>query len=183
VIISMGWRRILGSDFFKLLENRLVINVHPAILPQYKGYHTEPYVIINEEHEHGITAHYLTPELDDGKIIHQLRFPISRFSTTASIKMQAHELMPQFLNELMSLIHRDLLTGTEQDPSLTKIVAPKRSPEDSEIDPTQPLIALYNSIRACDSKRYPAFFYLDGQKVFISLARAANTEREHPLEL
>lgn len=183
IVISMGWRRILGAEWFNTLQGRLLINIHPAILPQYKGYHTEPYVIINGEQEHGITAHHLTPELDDGKIIHQLRFPLSNFSTTASIKKQAYDLMPDFIGELMSLIHNGQIEGIAQDASLTKVTAPRRSPEDSQVDPEQPLADLYNRIRACDAGHYPAFFYMEGQKVFISMKRAADAQREHPLDL
>lgn len=183
VIISIGWRRILGESLLNLLESRLVINIHPAILPQYKGYHTEPYVIINGEREHGITAHRLTKRLDDGDIFHQVKFPISNFSTTASIKKQTNDLMPEFVLELISLIRIGKIRGVPQDHALTKVVAPKRCPEDSRIDPEKSLSELYNSIRACDSKKYPAYFYLDGQKVFISMWRAEDTPREHELEL
>lgn len=183
VVISMGWRRILGEKLLTQLQESLLINIHPAILPQYKGYHSEPYVIINAEKEHGITAHRLTPGLDEGGIIHQKRFPISNFSTTASIKMQAYDCMPEFVEELLSIIGRNQFEEVPQDAALTKIVAPKRCPGDSEIDPSKPLIELYNMIRACDDKSYPAFFYLDGQKVFISIRRANDAPREHYLEL
>jgi methionyl-tRNA formyltransferase len=183
VIISMGWRRILSESLLNLLGSRLVINIHPAILPQYKGYHTEPYVIINGEREHGITAHRLTKGLDDGDVFHQVKFPISNFSTTASIKKQANDLMPVFVLELISLIRIGKIRGIPQDPALTKVVAPKRCPEDSRIDPGKPLNELYNSIRACDAKNYPAYFYLDGQKVFISMWRDQDAPREHELEL
>lgn len=183
VIISMGWRRILGESILNLLESHLVINIHPAILPQYKGYHTEPYVIMNGEREHGITAHRLTKGLDDGDVLHQVKFPISSFSTTASIKKQATDLMPVFVLELISLIRVGKVRGLPQDSALTKVVAPKRCPEDSRIDPEKSLNELYNSIRACDSKKYPAYFYLDGQKVFISIWRAEDAPREHELEL
>lgn len=183
VIISMGWRRILGESLLNLLEGRLLLNIHPAILPQYKGYHTEPYVIINGEKEHGITAHRLTKGLDDGDIYHQVKFPISNFSTTASIKKQAHDLMPEFVRDLISIVRVGNPNAVPQDAALTKVVAPKRSPEDSQIDPAQPLTELYNLVRACDSEKYPAYFYLDGQKVFISMWRADDAPREHDFEL
>lgn len=183
VIISMGWRRILGENLLNLLGGRLLLNIHPAILPQYKGYHTEPYVIINGEKEHGITAHTLTKGLDDGDIFHQVKFPISSFSTTASIKKQAHDLMPEFVRDLISIVRAGDAHAVPQDAALTKVVAPKRSPDDSQIDPGKPLTELYNLVRACDSKKYPAYFYLDGQKVFISMWRADDAPREHEFEL
>lgn len=183
VVILMGWRRIFEVDWFNDLRGRLLINVHPAILPDYKGYHTEPYIIINGEEEHGITAHHLTLGVDGGEIIHQVRFPISNFSTTASIKIQAKELMPRFLDELMFLILNDSITGTPQEPKSTKVIAPKRIQQDSEIDPKKTLVELYNFIRACDAENYPAFFYVGDQKVFISMWRAKDALREHFLDL
>ncbi|NYH10303.1 methionyl-tRNA formyltransferase [Pseudomonas moraviensis] len=183
VIISMGWRRVLGERVLDAFTDTLFINIHPAILPQYKGYHTEPYVIINGEVEHGITAHRLTKGLDEGGIFHQVRFPISKFSTTASIKKQAYDLMPEFVRELRSLLSEGRLLESAQDASLTKVVAPKRNASDSEINPEKTLSELFNQIRACDSRQYPAFFYVDGQKVFISMWRADDAQREHELEL
>lgn len=183
VVISMGWRRIFGATLLSQLQDRLLINIHPAILPQYKGYHTEPYVIINAEKEHGITAHRLTQGLDDGDILHQLKFSISKFSTTASIKAQAHDRMPEFIGELLPLIVTGRVQEIPQDASLTKVVAPKRSPADSEVDPNVSLSDLYNIVRACDYENYPAFFYVDGQKIFISMRRADDSPREHDLEL
>ena len=55
----------------------------------------------------------------------------------------------------------------------------KRIPEDSEIDPKQRLIDLYDSIRSSDPDEYPAFFYLDGQKVCVKFWRPNKPLDEH----
>lgn len=183
VIISMGWRRVLGTLLLERLGKRMFLNIHPAILPEYKGYHTEPYVIMNDEKEHGITAHYVEEGLDSGDIFYQIRFPISKFSTTNSIKAQVRERMPLFLRKLLSSIGSGKNHRVVQDECLNKVIAPKRRVEDSEIDPNKTLGELYNAIRACDAKHYPAFFYVNGERVFISIWRDENARREHDLEI
>ena len=183
VIISMGWRRILGKSLLDRLGGRMFLNIHPAILPEYKGYHTEPYVIMNDEKEHGITAHYLEEGLDSGDIFYQVKFPISRYSTTNSIKAQVRERMPMFIRELLANIRSGKSSRVVQDEYLNKVIAPKRRPEDSEVDPEKTLSELYNTIRACDAKQYPAFFYVNGERVFISIWRDENAYREHDLEI
>jgi methionyl-tRNA formyltransferase len=166
VIISTGWRKILKPPFFNSFKNIKIINVHPAILPDYKGYHTEPYVIMNNEKEHGITAHFLTEELDAGDIILQMRFPINEFSTVKSIKMEIAKIAPAFFERLFQLIDLKEIASVKQV-GVTKIIAPKRIPEDSKIDPRQTLEELYHSIRACDADDYPAYFYYNNEKIFI----------------
>lgn len=166
VIISIGWRRILRSEFFDSFKNIKLINVHPAILPDYKGYHTEPYVIINNEKEHGITAHFLTQELDAGDIILQMRFPINEFSTVKSIKKEIEYVAPVFFDRLFQFIEMKEVPSLKQS-GATKIIAPKRTPEDSEINSKETLEQLYHAIRACDPDDYPAYFYYNKEKIYI----------------
>lgn len=168
VIISTGWRRILKSQFFNSFKNIKIINVHPAILPDYKGYHTEPYVIINNEKEHGITAHFLTEELDAGDIILQMRFQINGFSTVKSIKKDIEKIAPAFFERLFQLIELKEIPSIKQV-GPTKIIAPKRTPEDSKINSQEALEQLYHTIRACDPDDYPAYFYYNNEKIFIRL--------------
>ncbi len=181
VLLSLGWRRILKKSILESVQQ--CINIHPAILPYYRGYHTEPYVIINNEREHGITAHVLTPELDAGPIIMQKRFAINEFSTVKSIKQSVVELMPSFLYELFGILEVDKITYSENDPSKTKIVAPKRKPSDSEINPARPLVELYHYIRACDPEKFPAHFYFNGTKILIKMWRERLTKTPDDYEL
>lgn len=177
VIISIGWRRILEKDFFDKFENKLLVNIHPAILPQYKGFHSEPYVIFNNEKYHGITAHVLTSELDAGHIILQEVFEITKFSTVKSIKYEVEMRIPSFLEKLVTKINSDEIEFQTQKGE-TKIIAPKRKPEDSEINSHESLDSLFDIIRAFDPDKYPAYFFVNGEKVFIRLW----TERENKVK-
>ena len=180
-IISMGWRKILNHSFFNLFKNINLINIHPAILPDYKGYHTEPYIIMNNEKEHGITAHLLSEELDAGDIILQERFPINEFSTVKSIKKEVENIMPLFFERLLGLLNSDTLHAVPQVGE-TKVVAPKRKAEDSEINTHESIDKLYHSIRACDPDFYPAFFYHNGEKIYIKVW-SNRSSKENVLEI
>lgn len=179
-IISMGWRKILKQPFFDIFHNKNLINIHPAILPDYKGYHTEPYIIMNNEREHGITAHVLVGELDAGDIILQERFPINEFSTVKSIKKEVENIMPSFFERLLQLLSVETLPVVPQIGE-TKVVAPKRNAEDSLVDKHESIERLYHSIRACDPELYPAFFYHNGEKIYIKLW--SNRSKENALEI
>jgi methionyl-tRNA formyltransferase len=105
VLISFGWRRIITNN---MLNNRkLNINVHPATLPEYKGYHPVPYVLLNNEKEHGITAHIITDELDAGDIVHMEKFNINKFSTLRSLQSKVNDIMPNFIHQLLTKLNAD----------------------------------------------------------------------------
>jgi len=66
IIFSVGYMRVIEKS---IIENFDVINLHPSILPNYKGLMTQKRMLINNEKYYGFTIHRVSPELDDGKII------------------------------------------------------------------------------------------------------------------
>ena len=66
VIFSVGYMKVIEKC---IIENFDVINLHPSILPTYKGLMTQKRMLINNEKYYGFTIHKVSPELDDGKII------------------------------------------------------------------------------------------------------------------
>ena len=66
VIFSVGYMKVIEKS---IIENFDVINLHPSILPNYKGLMTQKRMLINNEKYYGFTIHKVSPELDDGKII------------------------------------------------------------------------------------------------------------------
>ena len=76
-----------------------IINIHPSLLPKYKGLNTHKRVLKNNEKYTGCTVHFVTPELDSGKIISQKRILIDRNETEKSLKkkilQQEHKLYSQ----------------------------------------------------------------------------------------
>lgn len=168
ILITLGWRRIISNDIIGLAKH--TVNVHPAILPEYKGYHPVPHVLINNESQHGITAHVITDELDAGGIVHIETFEISKFSTLNEIQDRVNSIMPDFLIKLFEKIFQGELILLPNDDSKTKIIAGKRVPEDSEIPLEMPIGQAYDYIRACDESRFPAFIMIEGKKVLIKIS-------------
>ncbi len=75
LVVLAGFMRILTSEFVTHYQNRL-INIHPSLLPEFKGLHTHERALAAGVKEHGATVHFVTAELDAGPVILQARVPI-----------------------------------------------------------------------------------------------------------
>jgi methionyl-tRNA formyltransferase len=180
-LITLGWRRLIDVNHFSNMEN--LINVHPALLPEYKGYHPVPYVLLNREKFHGITAHRITNQMDAGEIILRKEFSINHFSTVLSLQSIVNKEIHEFLNDLLKLIRagiKELLPNHEDQ---TKILAPKRKPEDSEVGLTETVEEMFYKVKASDPNRFPAFFIIHGEKVNIRLYRDINADRQSEFDI
>lgn len=74
-VVLAGFMRILTPEFVDEFAGKLV-NIHPSLLPKYKGLHTHQRAIDNGDKEHGVSVHFVTPELDGGPVIIQSRVPV-----------------------------------------------------------------------------------------------------------
>lgn len=179
ILLSCGFPYILTGD--SLATARHAINVHPTLLPKYRGYRSGPYVILNGEKESGVTVHRLTVEMDKGPILAQRGFVLSSFDTTKSVYRKCRELEPELVLETIRQLKSGECRETPQDERRATTYTRIRTPDDSEINPEKSLKDLYNEIRACDPDDYPAFFYVDGQKVCIKLWRPAKPRAEEDM--
>ena len=88
----------LSSNFIKSFGYK-IINIHPSLLPKYKGLNTHERVLKNKEKYSGCTVHFVTPQLDSGKIILQKKVLINKNETEKSLQrkilIQEHKLYPQ----------------------------------------------------------------------------------------
>lgn len=94
IIVMAGFMRILGGDFVRRFEGRM-INIHPSLLPKYRGLNTHQRALDAGDAEHGASVHFVTEELDGGPVIVQGRFsvrPEDDASTLADRVMQEVEL-------------------------------------------------------------------------------------------
>lgn len=74
-IVLAGFMRILTPAFVNHYAGKL-LNIHPSLLPKYKGLHTHQRAIDNGDKEHGVSVHFVTPELDGGPVIIQSKVPV-----------------------------------------------------------------------------------------------------------
>lgn len=91
LIILAGFMRILGETFVKHYSNKL-INIHPSLLPLYKGLHTHKRALKDKQTEHGASVHFVIPELDAGEIILQGVVPVKMNDTEESLASRVHKI-------------------------------------------------------------------------------------------
>lgn len=84
VICLAGFMRVLTASFVDRWEGR-VLNVHPSLLPRHRGLDTYARALAAGDSEYGATVHVVTPELDDGPILGQVRLPIEEGDTAEAM--------------------------------------------------------------------------------------------------
>ena len=106
LICLAGFMKILSKDFIKSFKGK-ILNIHPSLLPKYKGLNTHQRTITNREKYSGCTVHFVNSRLDSGKIILQKKVRISKFDTAKSlakkILIQEHQLYPKAIKKLFNL--------------------------------------------------------------------------------
>jgi len=91
LVVLAGFMRILSDEFVEHYMGRL-INIHPSLLPKYQGLNTHQRVLEAGETEHGVTVHYVIPELDSGPVILQASIPVLESDDAKSLKTRIHQV-------------------------------------------------------------------------------------------
>ena len=103
VVVLAGFMRILTPAFVQHFEGKL-INIHPSLLPLYKGLHTHQRVLATGDKYHGCSVHFVNAELDGGAVIAQAVIPVamnqSEQSLIESVHKLEHVIYPLVLNWL-----------------------------------------------------------------------------------
>ena len=101
MIVMAGWMRIVSKKFCDEFAGR-IINLHPSLLPKYKGLHAVEQAMKAGEDETGCTVHFVNEYLDSGSIIKQQTVPILPGDTveslTRAIQQAEHSLLPSVIN-------------------------------------------------------------------------------------
>ena len=106
MICLAGFMKILSKNFIKKFEGK-ILNIHPSLLPRYKGLNTHQKAIDNKEKYSGCTVHFVTSKLDSGKIILQKKVKVLKNDTVRSlgkkILTQEHKLYPKAILKIFNL--------------------------------------------------------------------------------
>ena len=104
-ICLAGFMKILSKSFIKKFKGKIV-NIHPSLLPKYKGLNTHKKVLENKEKFTGCTVHYVNSKLDSGKIILQRKVKIKKTDSiktlSAKVLSQEHKLYPAAINKIFN---------------------------------------------------------------------------------
>lgn len=93
-IVLAGFMRILSEPFIQHFSGR-IINIHPSLLPKYKGLNTHSRVLDNQDTQHGCSVHRVTSSLDDGPLLSQAYFDVPQNTTEADLTQAVHKLEHQ----------------------------------------------------------------------------------------
>ena len=106
LICLAGFMKILSSDFIKKFEGK-ILNIHPSLLPKFKGLNTHQRVIDKKEKYSGCTVHYVNSKLDSGKIILQAKVRVGKNDTATSLAKKVlkeeHKLYPKSILKIFNL--------------------------------------------------------------------------------
>jgi phosphoribosylglycinamide formyltransferase-1 len=104
-ICLAGFMKILSKEFIKKFDKK-IINIHPSLLPKYKGLNTHSRAIKNKDKFAGCTVHYVTEKLDSGKIIMQKKIKITAtdnfITLSKKILKQEHKLYPAAIMKIFN---------------------------------------------------------------------------------
>ena len=104
-ICLAGFMKILSKNFIRKFKGKIV-NIHPSLLPKYKGLNTHKRALKNKEKFAGCTVHYVTNKLDSGKIILQKKVKIKKNDTVNSLKKKVlkkeHQIYPSAIRKIFS---------------------------------------------------------------------------------
>jgi len=105
LICLAGFMKIISRDFITSFKGK-ILNIHPSLLPKYKGLNTHQRAISNNEKYSGCTVHVVNSRLDSGKIILQKKVKISKTDTAKSLAkkvlIQEHKLYPKAIRKVFS---------------------------------------------------------------------------------
>ena len=102
-IVLAGWMRVISPKLINAFPNK-IINLHPSLLPKYKGLHAIERALESGDNMTGVTVHYVNEELDGGEIIMQEEVPIlpkdDIKSLTKAIQRKEYYILPKPINSL-----------------------------------------------------------------------------------
>ena len=90
LVVLAGFMRILTADFVKHYHGRM-LNIHPSLLPKYQGLNTHQRVLEAGDNIHGVSVHFVTPELDGGPVILQAEVPVHPDDTAEDLAQRVHQ--------------------------------------------------------------------------------------------
>ncbi|GAA0852474.1 phosphoribosylglycinamide formyltransferase [Aliiglaciecola litoralis] len=125
LVVLAGFMRILTTEFVTAFEGRM-LNIHPSLLPKYKGLNTHQKAIDAGDEEHGASVHFVTPELDGGPVVVQSKVPIFEGDTASElaqrVQQQERNIYPLVVDwfskkRLLMINNKAVLDGKELPPS------------------------------------------------------------------
>ena len=170
---NLALELILVNSYSMLIRNDILgipgfnaINIHGALLPQYRGANPTQWALLNNETETGVTMHYMTEEFDAGDIIATRRVPIMFEDTWLDIGERQDEATEDMLALEIPKVLSRTNSRRPQDQSMARHYR-RRHPSDGLIEWDRSVLYIYNLVRALVSPHPGAFYRQDGRKIVL----------------
>lgn len=177
IIKSLSPDLIIVSSFNQIMPRAIillprfgVVNVHPSLLPKYRGATPTVWTLLNGEKETGVTIHYIEDErIDSGSIITQSRLQIEPADTDGTLRFRLAVLSESTLTEALKLVLQNDKSKFLPQNESEATYYPKRTLKDAEINPDRPFNEILNKIRAMFP--YPcAYLKYNGREYIVKSA-------------
>ena len=110
LVVMAGWMRIVGEEIINRFENRL-INIHPSLLPSFKGVDAIQQAIDNRVTITGCTVHYVQKEVDSGSIIIQAAVPVKEDDSKKALKLRIQKMEHIILPLAIAKVAKNIRTN------------------------------------------------------------------------
>lgn len=168
------YRYLLPANVFN--SSRLgAINLHPSLLPAYRGRAPVNWAILEGEKLLGLTAHFIDAGMDSGDIIAQVSYELARDEDVGDALKKLYPLYEQITENVLSAFRTGLVNRVSQDEGKA-FSRPARGPSDGLIDWRQGGQQVCNLIRAVAAPYPGAYTYLDGSKIRVWRAELVGRE-------
>ncbi len=156
LIVSAHLRRILREEIFTLAAKG-AINIHPSLLPKYRGLSPQHQAILHGDSESGVTVHFIEAGVDTGDIILQKKFAIGTEDYILHVQARMLAIYKTIVVEALELLESDSFRAMKQDHEQVSYFGPLKK-ADREIDLSRSSKEIYDLIRAV-SLPYKGAFY------------------------
>jgi methionyl-tRNA formyltransferase len=179
-IIDLSPDLIVVSGFDQIIPNQIftipslgVLNIHPSLLPKYRGADPIIQVLLNGESETGVTVYFIESELiDSGKIVLQEKLEIDSTDTGGSLRKKLDQLSEKVLKDALALVlERDKDSLTAQDEESMSYF-PKLKSKNLEITLNQPMQKILNKVRALNPYPLARFTFKGVNYVVLEAAKS-----------
>lgn len=176
LIVAVHLRKILDKEIFSQAA-RGAINVHPSLLPKYRGLSPQHQAILHGDDESGVTVHFIEADVDTGEIIMQRKFPVSKEDYILNVQAKMLGIYKTIVAEALNLLEDVSFKPIKQDLNRASYFGPLKK-NDRRIDLTKSKQEVYRLIRAV-SLPYRGAFY---NNYTIWVAKIPDSAKETELE-
>lgn len=171
LLLSVFYRDLLPDGVLR--SARLAaLNLHPSLLPAYRGRAPLNWALVNGERETGVTLHHMVAKADAGDIVAQRKIPIEPRETALSLYLKIEQAGIEILAEALPLVEAGTAPRLPQDLSRSTYFG-RRRPEDGRIDWSWPAERIDRLVRAVAPPWPGAFAEIEGRRVVVAQGEPA----------